>query len=286
MEMDKYPRYVTPGFKPFDPVKLAEWTEKIVTRRTEAGQERKYTAFYATGVYRGIATGYTVGCCLRCIFCWVDWSRDFPERFGTFYSPEAVFQKLVETARKYGVKKVRISGAEPTIGKDHLLAVLERIEECDEINLFILETNGILFGVDKKYVEKVAQFSKVHVRVSLKAGTPEAFTRKTGAIPEAFEIPFKAIENLLDVGASFHVAAMSADPRIMTPEERLSLIQRLAEIDPRLVLELEEEVVDPYDTTLQRLKFAGVELEWPLRKIYVPVREMLMEMLKKKRGKK
>jgi len=42
----EYPRYVTPGFKPFDPVKLAKVTEKIVCK----GDKRKYTAFYATGV--------------------------------------------------------------------------------------------------------------------------------------------------------------------------------------------------------------------------------------------
>jgi len=67
--MEKYPRYVTPNFEPFDPVELARETEKIVTRYNEDGKcERKYTAFYATGVYGGIATGYTVGCCLRCCF--------------------------------------------------------------------------------------------------------------------------------------------------------------------------------------------------------------------------
>ena len=63
-------------------------------------------------------------------------------------------------------------------------------------------------------VKDVSKFRKAHVRVSLKAGTPEDFTRKTGAKAEAFEIPLKAIENLLDSGGSFHVAAMSADPRI------------------------------------------------------------------------
>jgi len=74
--MKKYPRYVTPDFEPFDPVKLARETEKIVTKYENGKCKRKYTAFYATGVYGGISTGYTVGCCLRCVFCWVDWSRE------------------------------------------------------------------------------------------------------------------------------------------------------------------------------------------------------------------
>ncbi|MCP8312999.1 MAG: hypothetical protein H3Z53_01315, partial [archaeon] len=86
--MESYPRYVTKEFKPFDPFELAKRTEMIVCRKGPMGEERKYTSFYATGVYGGIATGYACGCCLRCVFCWVDWSRDFPERFGNFYSPE------------------------------------------------------------------------------------------------------------------------------------------------------------------------------------------------------
>ena len=144
--------------------------------------------------------------------------------------------------------------------------------EASDFPLFILETNGILFGVDRDYVRRISRFTKPHVRVSLKAGTPEAFTRKTGARPEAFEIPFQAIRNLLDYHVSFHVAAMSADPRIVTPEERENLIQKLAEIDPSLLSSLEEEVMDGYKTTLARLKLAGWRVEWPLKKVYSPIR--------------
>lgn len=81
-----------------------------------------------------------------------------------------------------------------------------------------METNGILFGVDKSYVREIPKFQKPHVGVSLKAGTPEAFERKTGAKRVSFEIPYKAIKNLMAEGVSFHVAAMSADPRIMGAE--------------------------------------------------------------------
>jgi len=268
-----YPRFVTPHFQPFDPVELVKKTEKTVTQRGPRGLERKYEAFYATGVYGGIATGYCIGCCLRCVFCWVSWGRDYPERCGQFYSATEAFERLREAAHKYGVTKLRISGAEPTLGKEHLLQLLEHVESS-EFPLFILETNGILFGVDKDYVSKISRFTKPHVRVSLKAGTPEAFTRKTGARPEAFEIPFQAIRNLLNYSVSFHVAAMSADPRIMTPKERENLVQKLVEIDPRLPRSLEEEVMDGYDTTLARLKLAGMKIEWPLKTIYAPIKEL------------
>lgn len=254
---ETYQRYLEPGFTAFDPLELAKQTERIVCR----GDSRKYTKFYCTRVYRGIATGYTCGCCLRCIFCWVNWSRDFPEKYGTFSSPTEAFENLSRVARKAQISQLRVSGAEPTLGKTHLLALLEKVE-ASAFRLFILETNGILIGADPDYAKQIARFKKVHTRVSLKAGTPEAFTTKTGANPESFNLPFQGIVNLLEAGASFHVAAMSADTRIMAKQEREGLLSRLASIHPSLVDNLEEEVVDPYHTTLERLRHAGVKLKF------------------------
>ena len=179
-----------------------------------------------------------------------------------------------EAALSYRTKKIRVSGAEPTLGKQHLLGLLELVEGSD-FDLFILETNGIKFGTDRDYVRAISRFKKVHVRVSLKAGTPEAFVRKTGAMPDGFEIPFKAIRHLLDRGVSFHVAGMLDDPRIVEPRERAELARKLVEIDPKLVIAFEGEVIDPYDTTLARLKAAGLKLEWPLRERYRPLHEFL-----------
>jgi uncharacterized Fe-S cluster-containing radical SAM superfamily protein len=58
--------------------------EEVVCR----GEARRHTNFYSTGVYGGIATGSAVGCCLRCVFWWVDDSRGFPETHGELYTPE------------------------------------------------------------------------------------------------------------------------------------------------------------------------------------------------------
>ena len=262
----KYQRFLTPGFKPFNPLELARETEKIVTRQEPVGLERKYTDFYSVPVYRGIATGYAAGCCLRCVYCWSNWSRDFPERFGKFHSPREVAQRLFKAAEDgivYSdywrrlipkVNKLRLSGCEPTIGKEHLLSVLEYVEDS-KYPLFILETNGILFGADRDYVKRVAKFaSKIYVRVSLKAGTAESFTQRTGAIGKYYELPFKALKYLLDEGIFARAAAMT-DPRIMPKEERKILIEKLSEIDPRYRKgELEEETIDHYDTSIKRLK--------------------------------
>lgn len=268
--MGDYQRYLTSNFEPFDPLELARQTEKIVTRQGDEELERKYVAFYSVPVYRGIATGYAVGCCLRCVYCWTNSSREYPEKLGTFYSPKEVAQQLFKAAENgvtysqywssLKVNKLRLSGCEPTLGKQHLLSLLEYIEPS-KYPLFILETNGILFGTDLDYVKKIAPFSKIYVRVSLKAATPGGFTQRTGAKGEFYELPFKALKNLLDEGIYARAAAMT-DPRIMPQEERQLLKQKLAEIDPLLAKNLEEEVIDPYDSTKERLKAAGINIRF------------------------
>lgn len=63
------------------------------------------------------------------------------------------------------------------------------------------------------------------------------------------------------------------------------MIQRLADIDLKLVSGLEEEFVDPHETNLARLRYVGVELEWPLREIYSPARPpMRGEFLRRRLG--
>jgi uncharacterized Fe-S cluster-containing radical SAM superfamily protein len=246
-----YPRFLTPDLEPYDPLQLAQLTEELTCR----GDARKYTSFYCTGVYGGISTGYAVGCCLRCAFCWVDFSRDFPEKYGQFYAAEEVSRRLAANARKRGVSKLRISGGEPTLGKAHLLAVLDWIEQTNY--LFVLETNGIPLGADEAYAEQLARYRRIHVRVSLKAGTAEGFEARTGARSEFWELPFVAIERLRRAGVTFHVAAMT-DPRLMPPAERKALIRKLHQVGYRDYLE--EETCDPYPSSVARLKAAGFDL--------------------------
>jgi uncharacterized Fe-S cluster-containing radical SAM superfamily protein len=263
--VEKYQRLVTKGFRLFDPLALAEQTEKIVTREGSEGLERKYTGIYSAPVYRGIATGYAVGCCLRCIYCWTDWSRDFPEQFGEFYSPKRVARELFKAAergitspgwerfRDMKVDKLRLSGCEPTLGKEHLLSTLADVAES-RYPLFILETNGIILGSDRDYVKRLAEFAdKLYVRVSFKAATPEGFTQRTGALGNYYEFPFKALKYLLDEGIYARAAAMT-DPRVVPRKEREILIGKLSEIDPGIGRDLEEEQIDAYETAINRLK--------------------------------
>jgi len=228
-EAKGYPGFLKKGFTPFDPLWLARLTEEKVCR----GLSRKYTDFYCTGVYGGISTGYAVGCCLRCVFCWVDFSRDFPDRFGQFYSPDEVADRLIANARRKRLSRLRISGGEPTLCKGHLLEVLGRIEGRGF--LFILETNGILLGSDEGFARELAGYRDIHVRVSLKAGTAEGLEERTGAKGKFWELPC-----------------------LMSAGERRNLLRRLRETGYQGYLE--EEVCDPYRASLVRLRAAGYEI--------------------------
>ena len=140
--------------------------------------------------------------------------------------------------------------------KDHLLQVLELVKTTDY--LFMLETNGILLGHDHNYAKQLDQFSRnLHVRVSLKAGTPEAVQKRTGAAGKFYELPFLAIRNLGQTNLEFHVACMS-DPQVMPREERTVMLRKLKEFGYRDYLE--EEYCDPYPTAVARLEKAGGDL--------------------------
>ena len=251
MMKEDYPSFLTRESKPFDPIRLAHQTEEIISK----GRSRKYTKFYCAGVYGGISTGYTIGCCLRCVFCWVDWSRDFPLQTGQFFAPQEVFENLVSNARKKGVNKIRISGGEPTLCPEHLLSLLDHLDSVPF--LFILETNGMLFGHDPDYVKRLKAHRNIHIRVSLKAGSPEGFEKRTGARGEFYELPFKAVEYLNRAGVSFHVAAMT-DSRLMLPTERKMLLSLLESVGYQDYLE--EEICDPYSTAVKRLEKAGFKI--------------------------
>lgn len=249
---------------PLDPVKLTEATRVIVCRRIDGIPCRKYTDFYAVGVYGGIATAYSVGCNFRCIFCWVDWSRDWPEKYGQFYSPRNVYTRLQKIMKKNGLRRARISGAEPTLCPDHLCEVLKLVHrDAEDFDLFVIETNGIVISQEENLASRLSEFASRynkktvgHVRLSIRGGLPDAYKEKTGCTPESVDLPFIAAERMWEAGVSFHVAVV-VDPRFTTPEEKKVIYDRLFKIDPSVRYSVEEEYLDPYPHALVRLRAAG-----------------------------
>jgi uncharacterized Fe-S cluster-containing radical SAM superfamily protein len=206
----------------FDPLEKASLLNQVVCR----GDRRKYYRFRPAKFYGGIATADCLGCCLRCKFCW-SWPKVIePGRYGKYYSPAQVADKLTHIALKKGFHQVRISGNEPTIARDHLIKILELIPQN---LLFILETNGILIGADVSYARDLARFNNLYVRVSLKACSKKKFSAITGAIPKGFQLQLQALENLARFGVNLHPALMisfSSPEAVDAMKKRLGNIRR------------------------------------------------------------
>ncbi|HYA02526.1 MAG TPA: radical SAM protein, partial [Syntrophobacteria bacterium] len=158
-------------------------------------------------------------------------------------------------------QRVRISGNEPTIAREHLIKVMELVSGR---LAFILETNGILIGHDRTYAEDLARFPNLAVRVSIKATDEEEFSALTGATPSGFALQLKALEHLADAGVACYPAVMVS----FSPGEKVEALRRmLAEISGDFAdLEIEELVL--YRDVEERLRRAGI----PYHTAYHPER--------------
>ena len=196
-------------------------------------------------------TGDVVGCNLLCLFCWAGdgiWGRT---DVGKFYDAEQVYEKMEGISKETGHKLWRLSGQEPTIGREHLLGLLGLVSQSPYN--FILETNGIL--LDRPYAEDLAGFGRLHVRVSLKGYNEEEFARLTGA-SRGFDLQLGALSNLKDAGVSCHPAVMSS---ISDVEELSRLKDRLASISRALSRDLEVEELIVYPHVKRRLRTSTVQ---------------------------
>lgn len=224
--------------------------EKLVTHVGPEGMERKYYRIRPARWYGGIVTADCVGCGLLCRFCWVsDAVMNRPHDVGTFYTPRRVAESLVSLARKCRLDQLRLSGGEPTIGKEHLLKLLENLD--GKGYRFILETNGIPIAYDEGYAESLAKYNFIHVRVSLKGCNEEEFASLTGAKPEGFTLQLKALEKLAEAKVSCHPSVMAS---FSSQKSLQSLIKRIGQISPKLAEEIEIEELILYPHVVQRLR--------------------------------
>ncbi len=237
-------RYFTMDGMDLNLIRIAKWVEKTVLK----DNERKYFRFRMARFYGDICTGDVVGCNLSCIYCWIGKAREDPQLSGEFYSPDKVAEKLIDMSKRSDTKKIRLSGGEPTIGRSHLLALLELLPS--DISL-ILETNGTL--IDRDYADELSKFGNIHVRVSLKGATPEEFERLTLRGGEGFYLQMNALRNLINAGVSVHPAIID-----LTPVSGLAkLTEKLADIDEKLAVGLEYERFVPSPRVIERMKKHG-----------------------------
>jgi len=234
----------------YDSVARHEAVEKLVVRDTTRGQEKKYWRFRSDRWYGGIVTADAVGCGLTCKYCWVSDAVMFkPARTGKFYSSDEVAKTLANMANRQSLRQLRVSGGEPTIGKRHLLQLLDHLK--DQSLLFILETNGILIGNNNQYAEELSKYPFLHARVSLKGCNEEEFTMLTDAKPEGFTLQLKAFENLVNASVKCHPAVMTS---FSTRDNLQSLAERLRGISSQLATELEVEELILYPKVKRKIE--------------------------------
>ncbi|MFX1238943.1 MAG: radical SAM protein [Promethearchaeota archaeon] len=218
-----------------DPISLTEGVQKAVCR---VGS-KKYYRFRKARFYGGVATADCMGCNLRCAYCWSQKKVWHHEKFGDYYTPYQVGEKLLNM----NVPLIRVSGGEPTICKDHLLELLRLIPEN---KVFILETNGIL--LDENYVKDFSKFKNIYVRISLKGVDEPTFEQITGAAGRFFKNQLHSLELLEKYGID-HRAALLVD--LFTEEQIASLG----------IPDLEYETLITYPFVMKGLKKRGITLK-------------------------
>ena len=237
----------------YDPIKRVETLKKYAFLE----DSRAYYRFRPAKWYGGIVTGDVTVCNLLCTFCWAgDEIRHHPGKVGKFYTPEQAFKRLCKIGDSKGYRQMRLSGQEPTIGRDHLLKLLKHVDNTKY--KFILETNGILIGYEKDYAQALSPFKCLHVRVSLKGTNEEEFTALTGASSEYFSLQLKALKNLISEDVSCHSSVMVS---FSEPDNIRKLGERLAAIAPHLKSELEIEELILYPHVVKRLKQTRLDYE-------------------------
>ena len=234
----------------YDPIALAAATEKVVVD----GNQRKYVQLGRTlRFYGGTTSATEVGCNLRCKFCFSDKPVWKPKQTGRFYTPQQVFDGLATNARKYGHTSISASASEGTLGRQHLHELLELVDESEFV--YILETNGMTLGDDKEFAESLAKYKNLHVRVSIKGCNEDEFHRLTGARKSAYELPFKALQHLINAKVSCN-ACVSVS--FSDAAGRACVESKLESIHPGILRSLEFEKIKLFPKVRKRLLNEGL----------------------------
>lgn len=191
---------------PFNPINVAQETEKVVVQ----GGKRKYYRFRAAPYYGGIATADAVGCCFLCAYCWNYFKIIKPQNYGQFFSYQEVANKLLKIARKRSFKLCRITGCEPILGESsfaHLINVITRVLDKEKGLRFILETNGLFLGLHTDSVTRL-KIPRLSIRVALKGWDELSFQAITGADRRYFEYPLHGLKKMLEEGLDAWPAVM------------------------------------------------------------------------------
>lgn len=245
-----------PGYSPLE---VSGAVEPRVYVEKMGARYRKYFRFRVDRWYGGIVTGDVVGCNMRCRFCWAWYFTWGDVDKGDFYTADEVARKLIELSRRSGHRRARLSGGEPTIGFKHLLEVADRTMSSGLS--FVLETNGILLGINSEYSAAMGAFRNrgIEVRVSVKGTSPGEFHELTGADPRFWFTQLDALRNLVEVGLEPSREVYPAVMLSMSGEEGLKRFASvLKSIHPGLSELIDEEYIILYRHVKELMRKTGL----------------------------
>ncbi|MDD4331035.1 MAG: GTP 3',8-cyclase MoaA [Methanosarcinaceae archaeon] len=141
----------------------------------------------------GLRISITERCNLSCMYCHNEGSEGCVKSNGKNEMPPELICNLVETAAKFGVRKVKFSGGEPLFRKDFekILACLPPLQEVSAT------TNGVLLE-GRAETLKAAGLDRINV--SLDSLDPEKYEKITGAPPGTLEKVLRGITKAVKVG--------------------------------------------------------------------------------------
>lgn len=225
----------------------------------ERGEQilRRYYRFRSSRHYGGSAVADVIGCNLACAYCWF-WKVNSKPWLGTLEPPMSVVKNLLSIARSRGYKVIRLSGGEPTLCFKHLIQVLDifsSMRYADE--LFILESNGVLLGLYREFIDMLVGYKGfLVVRISLKGCTKEEFEVITGVDGSVYDYQINALRHLASSPLRFLIAIPMS---FCTKGSFAKLLEQLSKILGELLVEvLEPEVVILYPSTIERLCRKGL----------------------------
>ena len=214
-------------------------------------ESRLYYKFRPAPYYGGIATADAVGCSFLCAYCWNYNRNENPAGRGQFHEPRDVARHLLDIARQKNFRRFRVTGSEPILGEaslGHVVQVIRTISEQRPGSLFILETNGLMLGHRREFVEAL-KFPNLAVRVCLKGTDPESFERVAGSRADFFEVPLAGLRALQEAGIEAWPALME---NLFSSEQVKGFRVLLAKQGIRGDLELES--LEPYPFVLKNLQ--------------------------------
>ena len=238
---------------PFEPIKRAREVEKIVMK----GNSRLYYRFRPAPYYGGIATADAIGCSFLCAYCW-NYDRNLnPERFGKFFSPEAVASNLLRIAEEKSFSLLRVTGSEPILGEvsfKHLIEVIKAVFKKNARFKFVIETNGLVLGYRSDLI-KYLKFANLRVRIAIKGVDEKSFESITGAKKDFFIYPIRAVKEL----QKGHIKAW---PAVMRDLFKDSEIESLKDILRKEGIkgDIELEKLERYPFVLDNMKKREVTL--------------------------